>query len=432
MMDIYIVQKEDTIETIASKYGVSVDRLIQDNGLIKTTNLVPGQPIVITYPIQSHIVQEGDTLASIADSYEITTMQLLQYNTFLSEREFIYPGESLVIRYDTKGRLATHGFLYHHIKRSTLTKTLPLLSYVSVFNYRVTEENTIITYGEDSDIIKLAIDYGTIPLLMISSIGLDGEPNIELIYELLLNKELQDKLTKEVTNIVKTKGYYGLNLMISNLNATNQQLYIDLFTSIASQLREEGLYFYITINLKVEEDSMVNSHNMLDYEAISSIVDGIVFLQYYWGTRPGAPKPVSNLSQLETYLDYVEARIPNDKIIIGLTLVGYDWELPYRPNRSRVSALSPDGVTVLAYNVNASILFDESSQTPYFNYSLYYPGGAVDHIVWYVDARSMNSILEINYENNIPGSGIWGIMVYNQQLWSLICSRFQIIKFLDK
>ena len=42
-MLIHVVQQGETIETIANYYGISVMRLISDNGLKRTENLVIGQ-----------------------------------------------------------------------------------------------------------------------------------------------------------------------------------------------------------------------------------------------------------------------------------------------------------------------------------------------------------------------------------------------------
>ena len=42
-MDIYVVQEGDNIYTISEKYGVSVDKIIHDNGLEYPYNLVIGR-----------------------------------------------------------------------------------------------------------------------------------------------------------------------------------------------------------------------------------------------------------------------------------------------------------------------------------------------------------------------------------------------------
>ena len=127
--------------------------------------------MVIAYPKQTYTVQKGDTLNNIADTFEVTIMQLLRNNPFLSDRESVYPGETIVISYDTNGSITTNGFAYPYIKKETLVKVLPCLTYLSVFNYTATEKGEIKTYDDDSEIIQTAKEFGTIPLLMITNIN---------------------------------------------------------------------------------------------------------------------------------------------------------------------------------------------------------------------------------------------------------------------
>ena len=96
-MTIHVVQKGDTINSIADQYGVSVDRLILENGINDPDILVVGEALVILYPEITYTIREGDTLDGIADRYGITIFQLLRNNPYLSDREYIYPGEIIVI-----------------------------------------------------------------------------------------------------------------------------------------------------------------------------------------------------------------------------------------------------------------------------------------------------------------------------------------------
>ena len=90
-MEIYVVKPGDTIMSISKAFGVTMDRIIQDNGLVNPNNLVPGQAIVIVYPAQTYTVQEGDTLGGIAELFDTSVIQLLRNNSFLSTREYIIP-----------------------------------------------------------------------------------------------------------------------------------------------------------------------------------------------------------------------------------------------------------------------------------------------------------------------------------------------------
>jgi LysM repeat protein len=98
---VYIVQRGDTLFSIARRYGVTVDALMAYNSLSSTTIYVgqrlliptgqvpgPGQPV-------SHIVQRGETLYSIARRYGVTVDALVAANRLTSTS--IYVGQRLVI-----------------------------------------------------------------------------------------------------------------------------------------------------------------------------------------------------------------------------------------------------------------------------------------------------------------------------------------------
>jgi spore germination protein len=429
-MDIYIVQSGDTINSIADNYGVSVDRLIYDNGLDNPYNLVPGQALVIAYPSQTYTVQEGDTLNSITDMFGITLMQLLRNNSFLSDREFIYPGEILVISYTTHGDITTNGYTYSFIKNETLKKTLPYLTYLSIFNYGFSNEGEIITYRDDTEIIQTAKDYGVAPLLMVSSLSPKGEANVELIYQILLNEDYNTRLINNILNILRTSGYYGVNIMFSEINIVNQNLYLNLLEKASKLFETEGFLFIITINPNIQLIDDQVTFEQLDYSAISQLVNGISFFQYAWGTNTGPPLPVSSDYLARIFLNYVVPLTSPEKTVIGTPLIGYDWELPYESNDSAAKSLTINAALSLAYDVGTTIQFDEISQTPFFQYTSSYIGAPIEHIVWFIDARSINALTHLIIDYNLLGSGIWNIMVFYQQMWTLIISQYEIIKIL--
>ncbi len=422
-MEIYIVQVGDTIYSIADRYGVSVDRLLIDNGLENPNQLVVGQTIVIAYPKQTHIVQQGDSLQSIADTYHVTVFQLLRNNPFLSDREFIYPGELLVISYNTYGNITTTGFAYPFIIRQTLIKTLPSLTYLSIFNYRVQQDGEIYTYADDTEIINAAKEYGVVPMLLLSVLTLQGEPDTNTAYAILLNEELQGKVIDSFVDIMKSKGYSGINIVFNLINESNQSLFLNYVIRISERLKLENLLFFITINF---EGSGTKSN--LDYSQFSRYTDKMIFLQFTWGTNYDPPGPVSNINNIKALINQVISTVPPEEIIVGKPTIGYDWPLPYVPNRTSAASLSISSTLQLAYETNSTILFDEDSQTPYFTYIQTNIGFPTSHIVWFIDARSINVLLDYIKEVGLYGSGIWNIMNYYPQLWLLINSQFDVIK----
>jgi spore germination protein len=429
-MEIYVVKPGDTIYSIAQNFGISVNRLIYDNGLPNPYNLVQGQALLITYPSQEHIVKEGDTLGSIAEMYDVPLMQLLRNNSFLVTRENIYPDETLVISYQTQGSIQTNGYAYDFISHETLYETLPYLTYLSIFNYRLGKEGSIIKYGEDAWLIQAAKDYGVAPLFMISSLSPQGKPDIALILDFLLNETLQETYNNKLIDIVKSSGYYGINILVSGINSTNQFLYIKGWTKLSEILKSNGLLFFLSINpnLKSMDGDIV--YEKIDYETISKLVDGITLLPYAWATNPEKPGPVNSLSLLNSFIKTVVKSMPPEKIMIGIPLIGYDWKLSNDPIELRAVSLTINSCIILALNTGSIIQFDEVSQTPYFTYREMSRGRESVHIVWFMDVRSIYALNNIIIQNNIAGSGIWNIMIFYQPLWSLIITQFEVIKLL--
>lgn len=183
-MIIHVVQKGETISSIAEYYGVSIERLILENEIKNPNKLVDGETLVILYPEITYTIREGDTLKGIADYYGVTVMQLLQNNPFLSNRMYIYPGEAIVIKYkdDKIMKLSTDGYAYPFIDREILIKTLPFLTYLTIYSYTVTAEGEIFEV-DDEEIIQIAKEYGVAPIMMLTAATQDPIEEINVTHK---------------------------------------------------------------------------------------------------------------------------------------------------------------------------------------------------------------------------------------------------------
>jgi len=98
---IYVVQRGDTLYSIARRYGTTVYALMVANGLRGTTIYV-GQRLVIPgtgapWPSQRiHVVQRGETLWAISRRYG-TTPWIIAAANGLTNLNLIYVGQRLII-----------------------------------------------------------------------------------------------------------------------------------------------------------------------------------------------------------------------------------------------------------------------------------------------------------------------------------------------
>lgn len=428
-MEIYVVQKGDNINSIAEKYGITVERLIQDNGIVFPYNLIVGSALVIAYPAKEYTVQQGDTLESIAEANNVSVMQILRNNSFLFDRQYIYPGETLVISYDTVRKIDVHGFAYPYINEDIVVKMLPSLTYISIFNYSVTENGVINSYQDDTNIINKSKEYGVVPLMLLTTLDLHGKANYEVAINILLDEESQDRGIDQIIDIMKTKGYMGINVIFDFINEANESLHLNLAKKISNRLQQEGFLFFLTFNFEIQHIDNNMTINKVDYYKFSTLVDSLIIINLVWGTNNDPPEPVIDIKHIKELIDYLlSINVPANKIIIGGPIIGYDWKLPYVPGITSAKSLTINSVLFLANEVAATIEFDEESQSPYFYYTELYIGTPSEHIVWFVDARSINALNNLIIENGLNGNGIWNIMIYYAQLWTIINSQFDINK----
>ena len=428
-MTIHVVQPGETISSIADYYKMPVTKLIQDNGLEAAANLVLGQTIVIAVPLQVYTVQDGDTLDKIAAEYDVSVMQLLRNNSYLSDREYLYPGDTIVISYDnTKGSITTNGYANTFIDRRILRKTLPYLTYLSIFGYRTTADVDIIGVSDDNELIEISKAYGVAPIMLLSTLTFEGIGSYEAVYTILSNEEMTNRHINNIVNILKTKGYYGLNTSFLFFDAQNRPMYENYITKLSSRLNQEGFALFVTIIPEVTINLNEITFFRNDYSILGMEADGLTIMNYNWGYNFGPPLPVVSVNGISKFLDYAVTQVPPEKIDIGFTVLGYDWELPYVIGFSRAVSLTPDSAITLAREVGAIIQFDELSQTPFFEYVENRFGVPIRHIVRFIDARSVDGMLSLVINYKIRGIGLWNIMNYFAQAWLVINTQYEIVK----
>lgn len=99
-MDIYIVEKGDTIESIGRKYNIPVIEIIKANNLKAPYLLNEGDSLTIPTGLYNifdyYVVKKGDNLYEIAQKNNISLDILLGVNG-LDKDEYIYEGQTILI-----------------------------------------------------------------------------------------------------------------------------------------------------------------------------------------------------------------------------------------------------------------------------------------------------------------------------------------------
>jgi cortical fragment-lytic enzyme len=422
----HVVKPGESIYSIARQYNASPQKIIRDNELEDPNNLVVGQTLVILSPSQVHVIKPLETLQNIANTYNTTIVELLQNNPFISNANIIYPGEELVISYDgpKRGIINVNGYAYPNIDKKVLLKTLPYLTYLTLFTYGITPEGELIDI-DDKELIQTARNYGVAPIMLISTLTEEGTFSNELASIILNDEKVQNNLIENILENLKAKNYYGLDVDFEYILPKDREKYVEFIRKLTTRLNEEGFKVITALAPKISSDQKGLLYEAHDYPALGEAANNVLLMTYEWGYTYGPPMAVAPVDKVREVLDYAVSEIDPSKIIMGMPNYGYDFTLPFVAGESKAKSLSNVGAVELAKKVKAQIQFDETSKAPYF---IYYDSEGKQHRVWFEDAKSIEEKLKLYDEYNFDGVAFWNIMKYFPQSWLVINSLYDIEK----
>lgn len=425
-MYIHVVKPNETIQSIASQYGINTQRIIIDNSLYNLPYLVIGQSLVIRIPEIVHTAQRGDTTVSIAMQYGIDEIKLLQRNPNLTQRNIINIGEQIVITYEDEGvqPIETYGYVYPYVRPNVLSAALPSITNCAIFGYGFREDGSLIPIN-DQPIIDSCYRYRTVPVMLLCSIGEDGNFNSELASVVFNSIPLQNTVIDNMIEIMKEKGYLGVDLDFEYINADDSEAYIRFVENVADKMHQNG--FWVNVDLapktsSIQTGTLYEGHN---YAALGEAADTVLLMTYEWGYTYGPPMAIAPLDQVRRVVEYAVTQIENQKIYLGIPNYAYDWPLPFQKGVTRATAFGNEAAVARAAQFGANINFDETAQSPYYEY--YAPNGS-KHVVWFEDARSISGKYDLIDEFNLRGGGYWNLMNPFTQNFAYISTRYNIDK----
>lgn len=423
---IHVVQPGETVRQLATRYGVSPQRIVSDNGIADETRLVVGQALVILQPEIVHTVQPGDTLYTIARQYGTTVLSLWQNNPWLAQSSGLRPGDSLAVRFQTQKRRAVTvgGYAYPWIDTDILKRALPYLTTLTLFGYGFDEQGGLIGI-DDQALIHLAYQYKTAPVMLISSIAEDGGFSSERASLLFQNEALQSRLADNVLAAMLRKGYMGLTVDFEYIEAADAAGYLAFVGRLRKKLSPYGLFVITALAPKTSADQPGLLYEAHDYAALGAVSDQVLLMTYEWGYTYGPPMAVAPLDKVRQVVGYAVAEIPADKILMGLPNYGYDWTLPFEQGKSRAVSIGNQYAVEMAARYGAQIFFDEQAQTPYFHYA---GQNGSEHVVWFEDARSILAKYDLMDEYGLYGGEYWNLMRPFEQNWVMVNALYDIRK----
>ena len=424
-MKIHVVQKGETLFSIAQQYGVSARLLQKLNQAPTDGTLVPGQTLVVLLPERTHVVRRGDTVWSIAREHGISTRELYQNNIFLQGQGALIRGEELILSLQDvhrEGSLGVNGYAYPFINGDLLRQVLPYMTYATPFTYGIGADGGLVAL-RDEGILAAAGQYSVLPWMHLSTMTEEGRFSSARAEALLGSVPRQETLLGQIKEILKEKGYGGLDVDFEYIRPELGAAYAAFVDRLRRELNSLGCSVLVALAPKTFAGQRGLLYEAHDYAALGRAANGVLLMTYEWGYTAGPPMAVAPLDKVRQVVDYALTEIPAEKLFLGVPVYGYDWPLPFREGVTRGESVSPQEALALARRHGAEIRYDETAQAPWFRYTA---AGGREHEVWFEDARSSYAKLRLAAEKGLQGVGLWNLMRPAPQTYLALHGGFEI------
>lgn len=422
-MIIHVVEENQTIESIASQYGVNSQRLAYDNQLASDEPLVIGQALVVLVPDIIHITQEGEGIESIAEQYGVSPLTIYRNNPYLIFEPALETGEPVVISFqgDKQDSMFVDGYAYTYISNDVLIESLLYLNSLSIFSYGFTTQGELREIDDDR-LIELCNNAGVKPILVLTPFDDNGVFSNQLVNVLLEDNEVQETLIDNLFNKMVEKGYVGINVDFEYILPEDKDRYVEFIRKLKARVGQNGYTVSVCLSPKTSVDQKGLLYEGIDYKALGEVADYVLCMTYEWGYTFSPPMSVSPINKVQEVLNFAVSQIPSEKILMGMSNYGYDWPLPYVRGESKATTIGNVQAIQIAREQNARIQFDELSQTPFFRYTQ----DGVEHEVWFEDARSINARLELVPLYGLKGVAYWQLMKMFRQNFMVLNNVYEI------
>jgi spore germination protein len=416
----HVIKSGETLWSISQKYGVTINSIIQANQITNANVLYPGTRLLI--PSRIHVIQPGETLWQVANTYGVTVQALISENQ-IQNPNLIYPGLQLRIPVQ-KPTVEVNAYSYQADASGaeTIHELGDFLTYASPFAYLINESGDLQPVRDDL-MIQAAIEENVVPMMSITNFTSTAAGS-NLAHTILASPEIREKVITNILRIMEEKGYKGVNIDFENVLPADRVNYNQFLQLTVDRLHPRGYFVSTAVAPKQSATQAGLLYEAHDYEAHGRIADFVVLMTYEWGYRLGPPQAISPVNQMRRVVEYALSVMPAEKIFLGFQIYARDWLLPHVQGQE-AETFSTQEAVARAVKYGAAIQYDTLTQSPFFRYVDEQGRG---HEVWFEDARSAQAKFDLAKEFKLRGISYWALGYPYPSNWTLLRDNFNIRK----
>lgn len=420
-MAIHTVMLGDNLWGISIAYGVPIATLKAVNGLV-SDRLVPGLNLYVpdqALPERYYQVKPGDTYWKLSQQFQTTIQDMMTANPTVDPNALPI---GLRIRIPTAQKYSMQTLVFFDALSGasyleTLNDLADSITYLAIFTYSFNSEGALLTIDDDL-ILQRTKALNIKPLLVISNY------DVQMFSSALADAVLKDEtrrrtLVQNLVKKVKEKGYAGVSIDFEFVPPERR----NDFTAFLKELKQGLGNLILQLNAHAKSSDLPTNRlvGFLDYKATGAVVDIVSIMTIDYGYSIGPPDPIAPVWWIEQVLMYATSQIDRRKIMMAMSLYGYDWTLPKLVDAEMISSQNAQNRALSGW---IPIQYNPTAQAPYYSYNLMNK----EHVVWFEDIKSMTAKYKQLEAYNLLGSTYWRLRFLFPQNWAYVKKNIRVVK----
>ena len=420
-MAIHTVMLGDNLWGISIAYNVPIATLKAVNGLV-SDQLVPGLNLYIpdqALPERYYQIKPGDTYWKLSQQFQTTIQDMMTANPTVDPNALPV---GLRIRIPTAQKYSMQTLVFFDAISGapyleTLNDLADSITYLAIFTYSFNSEGELLTIDDDL-ILQRTKSLNIKPLLVISNYDVQMFSS-ELADTVLKDETKRKTLVQNLVEKVKEKGYAGVSIDFEFVPPERR----NDFTAFLKELKQGLGNLVLQLNAHAKSSDMPTNRlvGFLDYKATGEVVDIVSVMTIDYGYAIGPPDPIAPVWWIEQVLMYATSQIDRRKIMMAMSLYGYDWTVPKIADAEMISNQNAQN---RALNGWIPIQYNPIAQAPNYSYNL----ANQEHVVWFEDIKSMIAKYKQLEAYNLLGSTYWRLRFLFPQNWAYVEKNIRVVK----
>lgn len=231
-----------------------------------------------------------------------------------------------------------------------------------------------------------------------------------LLNEILTNTTIRKNLIRQISDTLNYYKLQGINIDFEEINEKSNEPLTQFLKELYEALHPQN--FLVSMDVQAMNDDY-------DYVKLGQYNDHIILMAYDQSNETTAPGPISSQKWIEQQLDWLDDRVDDSKIILGVAGFGRDWT-KNDEGKKTADGVNYSDIISKAKLSNSSIIFDNDSYNLHYSYIVPTSDSSDKrtHEIWFTDAATVFNVLRFNDDYRTAGTALWHLGSEDPRIWT--------------